>query len=38
MESSIAHQQSIFDNVINRQETYKEEDEEEDYNPYEQGY
>ncbi len=39
MESSLAHQRSIFDDAINRQETYKEDDDE-DYvnNPYEQEY
>ena len=39
MKSSLTHQQSIFDDVINRQETYKEEDDEEYVNnPYEQEY
>ena len=39
MESSLAHQRSIFDDAINRQETYKEDDDEEYVNnPYEQEY
>lgn len=39
MESSLAHQRSIFDDAINRQETYKEDDDEEyANNPYEQEY